>query len=255
MKSPETFLTTIDTHAHLDKVTDIPGAIARAKASGVAAVVAAAMDLPSNKKILELSDQWPGYVIPALGIHPWSVNESEFDETLEFIVGHAADCAAIGEIGLDYKISIDAGLQRRVFGEMLKVAREFKKPALTHSRDSYEDVLRMVEESGVDKAVFHWYSGPIALAERIVGLGHYISATPAVQYSKAHRAVISAIPLENLLLETDCPVEYRGKTSEPADLEMTLNGVAELKGVDASLVAKITTSNAAALFGIDGVAS
>ncbi len=238
----------IDTHAHLAQVERAADALNRAKAKGVAAVVAAGMDLESNLKTLALADEFPGYVFPALGAHPWCVEAAELDAVCDLVEKHIDACVAIGEIGLDYWIKTDKGLQTEAFGRMLRIAASHDKPALTHSRGSYEDVLRMVQESGVARAVFHWYSGPVELAEEIALCGYHISATPAVEYSEKHREAIRAVPLESLLLETDCPVKYHEIPSEPADVEVTLREVAKLKGVAAALVAEVTTRNANELF-------
>lgn len=238
----------VDTHAHLDRVDNAAGALNRAKAKGVAAVVAVGMDFASNDKIIALADEFAGYVFPALGVHPWCVEAAELDAVCDLIENHIDACVAVGEIGLDYWIKKDKALQREAFGRMLRIAADHEKPALTHSRGSYEDVLRMVRESGVEKAVFHWYSGPVELAEEIVKCDYHISATPAVEYSEKHREVIDMVPLDNLLLETDCPVKYHEIPSEPADVEVTLREVAKLKGENAALVAEITTRNANKLF-------
>jgi len=240
----------IDTHAHLDQVENVGQALEHARAAGVKAVVGVGMDLTSNRRIVELADEWPGFVLPALGIHPWSVDETELDAVVEFMGSHMDRCVAIGEIGLDYWIEKDKELQVRVFRRLLQIAAENDLPAMTHSRGSYEDVLNMVIESGVKQAVFHWYSGPVEMAEKIVGRGYHISATPAVEYSKKHREVIEMVPLENLLLETDCPVKYNEIVSEPANVEVTLREVARLKGLDAAAVARATTKNAEMLLGL-----
>jgi len=240
----------IDTHAHLDQVAAVEDALARAKASGVVAVVGVGMDLSSNRRIMELSDRWSGFVFPALGVHPWSVEEEELEVAIAFIEDNIDRCVAIGEIGLNYWIKKDRRLQQDVFGRLLRIAAVSEKPALTHSRGSYEDVFNMVRESGVGTAVFHWYCGPLEMAEKIIECGYYISATPAVEYSQKHRAVIDAAPLENLLLETDCPVKYNEVISEPADVGTTLSEVAKLKGEDANLVASVTTHNARRIFSL-----
>jgi TatD DNase family protein len=243
----------IDTHAHLDQVDGVEESLERAKSSGVVAVVAVGMGLNSNKRAIELSEKWPDFVFPSLGIHPWNVEESELDATVEFIENSIDRCIAIGEIGLDYWIKKDRQLQKQAFSRLLRIAADLEKPALTHSRGSYEDVFQMVQESGVKKAVFHWYSGPVEVAEKIVGCGYHISATPAVEYSQKHRHVIRATPLESLVLETDCPVKYNEIASEPADVVTTLREVAKLKAEEADLVASITTHNARQLFALPAV--
>jgi TatD DNase family protein len=240
----------IDTHAHLEQVVDVAESLERARATGVVAIVAVGMDLTSNQQTIKLSEEWPDLVFPALGVHPWSLEESELGATVQFIENHIERCVAIGEIGLDYWIKKDKTLQRNAFGRLLQMAAAHKKPALTHSRGSYEDVFQMVREAGVKKAVFHWYSGPVEMAEKIVGCGYHISATPAVEYSEKHRQVIAATPLENLILETDCPVKYNEIQSEPANVAITLREVARLKSEDPDVVASVTTQNARALFAL-----
>ncbi len=240
----------IDTHAHLEQLESSDEALVRAKDAGVSAVIAVGMDLASNRKILDLAARHPDIVRPALGAHPWAIIESEIDATVDFIESHIENCAAVGEIGLDYWIKQDKELQRKVFGKLLAIAARYEKPALTHSRGSYEDVLQMVKDSGVKRAVFHWYSGPVELAEEIAACGFHVSATPAVAYSEKHRAVIESVPLESLLLETDCPVKYNDIPSEPATVRVTLEEVARLKGREIELVAGITSKNARDLFGL-----
>lgn len=240
----------VDSHAHLEQVENVEEALERAKAAGVVSVVAVSMDLASNQKILQLAASNAGFVYPALGIHPWAIEPPELERAFEFIRSGINECVAVGEIGLDYWLKKDKALQRDVFSKLLDIAVEHDKPVLTHSRGSYDDVLRMVTESGNRRAVFHWYSGPVELAEEIVRLGFFISATPAVGYSEKHRAVIERVPLNNLLLETDCPVKYNDIKSEPASVVKTLEEVAKLKGLDRNLVAEVTTRNCRALFGL-----
>ncbi|RJP64288.1 MAG: TatD family deoxyribonuclease [Candidatus Abyssobacteria bacterium SURF_17] len=241
----------VDSHAHLEQVEDAEHALERARDVGVIAIIAVAMNLDSNRRILELARRHPGFVYPAVGIHPWAIEPSELDEAFEFITAHVQECVAVGEIGLDYWIKKDKALQRTVFQRLLTLAVEHRKPVLTHSRGSYEDVHRFVKESGAEQAVFHWYSGPVELAEQIVASGYFISATPAVAYSEKHRDVISMVPLDHLLLETDCPVKYQGVISEPASVSKSLEEVARLKGQSIETIARATTQNALTLFGLD----
>ncbi|RJP16173.1 MAG: TatD family deoxyribonuclease [Candidatus Abyssobacteria bacterium SURF_5] len=238
----------IDTHAHLDQLEDIEGAVQRARAAGVAAIIAVGMNQFSNYHVYKLAREHRGYVYPAFGIHPWAIEKGELEDTFEFIRAHFGDCVAVGEIGLDYWIKKDKKIQQEVFCRLLEAAGEKGKPISTHSRGSYEDVFQLVQEYGIKEAVFHWYSGPLEIVERIVESGYFVSATPAVEYSEKHRAVIEMAPLENLLLETDCPVKYKDVKSEPATLEVTLREVAKLKKADPADVARITTENARRIF-------
>ena len=107
----------------------------------------------------------------------------------------------------------------------------------------------MVSAAGVERAVFHWYSGPLDILEEIIHKGYYISATPALAYSRFHQAAVQKAPLERILIETDSPVEYQGKKSEPANLIDTLKSLSLLKGMPLQKVADITTDNARQFFG------
>ena len=108
----------------------------------------------------------------------------------------------------------------------------------------------MVKDAGIKKAVFHWYSGPLEVLEKIIDHGYYVSATPALAYSPAHQEAMISAPLERILVETDSPVEYQGRISEPADLMTTLEELSRLKGMDLVETRKITTANAKHFFGI-----
>ncbi len=239
-----------DAHAHLNEVKDLPAAIERARTGGVVGIVAVGMDIASNRRALEIAGQYPGYVFPALGYHPWDIRESEIDENLAFLEAHVDRCIAIGEVGLDYKVKVKKPLQQRVLREVARLAAGRDKPLILHSRLSHERVLSIVVEAGVRRAVFHWYSGPLDLLDRIVAEGYVISATPAAATSPAHQAAIGAVPLEGLLLETDCPVVFAGVPSEPRDVRTTLREVARIKNLQADVVARQTTENALAFYGI-----
>ena len=107
----------------------------------------------------------------------------------------------------------------------------------------------MITDMGVKKAVFHWYVGTLELLREIVDSGYYISATPALTYSPPHQEAIEKAPLDNILLETDCPVSYQGKVSSPVDVLTTLREVARIKKCSRESVAECTSRNAKRLFG------
>jgi TatD DNase family protein len=250
----------IDTHAHLDEIEELAPVLAGAKRTGVVAVVAVGVDMASNERVLRLAGEYHGLVFPALGFHPWNIVGAEIDENLEFIAAHVDGAVAVGEIGLDYhkrvRANADKDLQRRVFGEVLKIARARGKPALVHSRYAWRDALDAVVAAGVEKAVFHWYTGTSSVLRDIVSRGYYISATPAVEYHEEHRRAVKEAPTDRLLLETDAPVVYRrGSEFEfkagPADVVRSLRGAAALRGVGEAEMARATTDNARGLFGLE----
>jgi TatD DNase family protein len=249
----------IDTHAHLDEVENIYPIVARARAIGLVAIIAVGADIASNMKILKIAGDYPDFVYPALGYHPQSIREPETEANLDFIKDHIKEAVAVGEIGLDYskwvKANADKDLQKSVLNEILKIAKAHDKPALIHSRYAWQDALDAVIASGIEKAVFHWYTGTSSVLRGIIARGYYISATPAVAYHEEHRRAVREAPLERLLLETDSPVVYaRGREGEfkasPEDVVRSLKGAAALKGLSEGEMAEITTDNARRIFGL-----
>jgi len=250
----------IDTHAHLDEIEGLENVLAEARKAGLIAIVAVGSDIASNAKVLKIAEQYPGFVYPALGWHPWYIKESEIGRSLEFIEANVDRVVAIGEVGLDYHKRVraiaDKDLQKRVIRELLKIAREHNKPALIHSRYAWRDALDVVIEAGLEKAVFHWYTGTSGVLRDIIERGYYISVTPAVEYHEEHRRAVKEITLERMLLETDCPVVYqRGRENEyqssPADVVRSLKGAALLRGMSEADIAEAVTENAKRLFGIE----
>ena len=237
----------IDTHAHLDELTDIDGVVERARRAGVIGIVAMGIGQISNMKIIELSKTYNDYVFPAIGIHP-SELEGSLEEMIKYVEQNADSCVAIGEIGLDYWMKTDKEKQKKAFKSLLEIALNNNKPVSIHSRGAWEETYNIVEQMNVKKAVFHWYSGPLEVLKKILDQEYYVSASPSSEYSKKHRESIYQTPLENLLLETDSPVKYNDAESEPVDVFKTLKYVSELKGVEEETIAKKTTENAIELF-------
>ncbi|MFH1381525.1 MAG: TatD family hydrolase [Chloroflexota bacterium] len=249
----------IDTHAHLDEITDLETVIAQARAAGIGAIVAVGSDLPSNQKVLSIAQKYEDFVYPALGLHPWNLKDADIEQTLAFIEAHIEEIAGIGEVGLDYHKRVravaDKEYQQQVLRPVLQLASKYQKPVLLHSRYAWQDTFNLVREAQLEKVVFHWYTGTSSVLREIIKHGYFISATPAVEYHEEHRRAVKEVPLSQLLLETDSPVVYRRGTpfefeSRPADVLRSLKGVAELRDIDESRIAEITTQNARNLFGL-----
>jgi len=239
----------IDTHAHIDELPYIEQTLERAKTKDLVAIIAVGSSFLANMKVLALAEQYRNYVYPAIGIHPHEA-EANLEEALKAIESNAIHCVAIGEIGLDYQYTVNKARQKEVLEVMLDIAKKYDKPVSLHSRRAWDDVLSLVQAHGIKKGVFHWYSGPIKTLQRILDYGYFISATPAVDYSRKHKEAILNTPIEKILLETDTPVKYSGVPSEPSDTARVLEIVAEMKDVPASQLADITTRNASNLFNL-----
>ncbi len=250
----------IDTHAHLDELRSLDLMLEEAREVGVIAVVAVGSNQQSNMRTLEISQRYPDFVLPALGLHPWelaNLDTSRIDDNLRFVECSIASAVAVGEIGLDYDKRVlekaSKELQKEVLGQLLNIARKYVKPAIIHSRYAWKDALRTVQDAGIDRAVFHWFTGFSSVLKDIIDAGYFISATPAAEYHEEHRRAIRETPADRLLLETDCPVTYGREfryQSKPSDVIRSLKAVAQLKGLDQSELAEQTTRNASSLFSL-----
>lgn len=248
----------VDTHAHLSDLEDKETIIGNARRAGVAALVAVGANYTTNFRTIEWARAYPGYVFPALGIHPTEFADDDVSTSLSFIRENIEKCVAVGEIGLDYwdrearKNKDVREQQRRIYTKQLAIAREHDLPTSVHGRGSWRDALKLAVEHGPETVVFHWYSGPLDVLSELLDGGYYISATPAAEYSRDHRAALENAPLERIIIETDSPVYMRNRrrNSEPADTVVTLGALAKLKDADENEVARVTTENAKKIFRI-----
>jgi TatD DNase family protein len=251
----------IDTHAHLDELKNLDLVLDEAKKAGIIAIVAVGSNHQSNIKTLEISKKHRRFVYPALGLHPWELGNLgtfEIDDNLRFIERNIASAVAVGEIGLDYDKRVvkvaSKELQKEVLGQLLNIAKKYAKPAIIHSRYAWKDALHLIQDIGIDKAVFHWFTGFSSILHDIIEDGYFISATPATEYHEEHRRAVREVPLQRLLLETDCPVTYGRAAryeSKPADVLRDLEAVSQLKGIDEAKIAEQTTRNAVNFFSLD----
>lgn len=241
----------IDTHAHLDELDNMVEEVKEAQKSNIRAIIAIGQDLVSNQKAMEAAQKYSGFVFPAIGYHPWRLDPDADGQILEQIDTHLRHCVALGEIGLDYKAKTKKNRQRQIFSELLALAKAYEKPVILHCRYSHETAFQIVQDLGIKQVVFHWYSGPLELISRIAAQGYYMSASPALLSNPYHREAIQAVPISNLLLETDCPVRYGDLTARPIHVLTVLSEVAKTKNLDIEQIAKTTTANAIACFGLN----
>ncbi len=256
-------MTLIDTHAHLDQVENLDEALTAAAQAGVEHIVAVSMDLESCRKSLIIKQQSTQPKIHlGMGVHPEMANVNELDDCLQFIREHRGELTAIGEIGLDFwykwvrKDKEKKDAQRLVFRKHLELAKEFNLPAVIHARGTWRECLETAKETGIEKAVFHWYSGPLDVLEDILTAGYYVSASPSLANSPQAREAINQAPIEQTLIETDCPVYYRNKETgdgfqaQPKDVLRTLKIYCALKNLEEEKAADILNNNAHKLFSL-----
>jgi TatD DNase family protein len=244
----------IDSHVHMESLGDPEVIVQLSKDSGIDAVICVGGSLESSKVAKRLALEHPGFLYPALGVHPSEVLKEDIDSAVAYLRENLGGCIAVGEIGLDYAYSFAKpkdvrARMRSIFSRFLEVAAELDLPASIHSRSAYKDSLELAAGAGVE-GVFHWYDGPLHTLKDILDAGFYVSATPSVAYSKGARAVMTETPLEKILVETDSPVYLRNldRRSTPADVRLVVDALADLKGLDASEVSMVTAKNAESLF-------
>ena len=242
----------IDTHAHLDALDDPAGAIARARAAGVARIVAIGSGLASTRATLAIAEDEAGVDVAA-GIHPHQAADGEpLDELASLADGRVV---AIGEIGLDfYRDYAPHDDQRRVFREQLELAGELGKPVIVHCRAAEEETAQFLAGFG-GTVVLHCFSSP-ALLSVALERGYYVSFAGNVTYPKAPelREAARAVPADRILAETDCPYlapqPVRGKRNEPAYVVHTVASLAETRGEDPGELAQRIDDNARAALGL-----
>jgi len=255
---------TFDTHAHLDHIENVDQALKEADEAGIEGVVAVGVDLEANQKNLEIKRRTKSpKIFTALGIHPGNIKAEDVEKTIQYIRDNIKEAVAIGEIGLDFwykdvrKSDERKQEQRNVFQKQLELAAEFDLPVVVHSRGAWKECLRLIKDSGVKKANFHWYSGPIDVLDQIFEAGFFVSATPALRYSPQHQDAIRNAPITQTLIETDSPVFFQdtddpqgGFAASPKDVLRTLKLYAELKGMKEAEAVDVLNRNVKEFFGI-----
>lgn len=252
----------VDTHAHLNDpqlAGELSAVVERARQAGVMHIINVGDSIEGSRLAIDQAEQHD-CVWAAVAVHPHDAASLD-DDTVELLreMSRNPKVVAIGEIGLDYYYEDhDREVQKRAFERQIELAIEAGLPVIVHNRDAHADVLAILKEAasrGVT-GVLHCYSGSLELAMQFIDLGFFISIAGPVTFKNAKRPVevASRIPIDRLLVETDCPylapVPVRGRRNEPAFVRYTAERIAELRGVTLEELAEVTTRNAARLFGI-----
>ena len=256
----------IDTHAHLDfpdYKDDIDEVIERAGEVGVEYMINVGTTVASSIKSIELTKQYK-QIYASIGIHPNEASKVSGDEwsRLEALAGRDK-VVAIGETGLDYyRDRSKREDQTRLFHQHIELAQEHNLPVIIHNREASSDCLEIVREyNGKVKGVVHCFAGTVEDAEEFLKLGFHVSFAGPITFPKADnlREALKAVPVERLLLETDCPFlapqPKRGKRNEPSYLQYTIPVLAELYKLSVEDIKRITTFSAKNLFGIGQVST
>lgn len=248
----------VDTHCHLDNEKfdeDRLEVIERIK-ENLEFCVNIGYDLASSKKSLELAKEYD-FIYAVIGVHP--IDIAEYDEEVEKeleLLGKNPKVVAIGEIGLDYHwMTEPKEIQQERFKRQLELAERLNKPVVIHTRDAMEDTVNILKDYPNITGVIHCYPGSLETAKQLVDRFYLgIGGTLTFKNSKKAVEVVKDIPLDRIVIETDCPYltpePFRGKRNEPIYVEYVAKKIAEIKEISVEDVTKITTENAKKLYRI-----
>lgn len=250
-----------DTHAHMDDrafdadreelLSSLPGL-------GVGLLMNPGCSLQSSRAASELSRRYP-FVYAAVGSHPDAADEVEETVLDEYrrLARENPKIKAVGEIGLDYHYEdIPREIQKRAFRAQMALAEELRLPVIVHEREAHQDGMDIVSEFPAVTGVFHCYSGSLEMAKWLISRGWYIGFTGVLTFKNARKAleVAAGIPLDRIVLETDCPYmspePFRGKRNDPGRLYRMAEALATLRGFSREEIEAATLENGKRLYGI-----
>ena len=260
----------VDSHCHIDGEqfdADRDAVVDRARKVGVAAMLNVGTGDPHSedfRRAVALAERYDN-VYASVGVHPHDTKlyDDAAEAHLVDLVKSSRKVIAWGEIGLDfYYDHSPRDVQQEVFRRQIHIARELDLPIIVHSRDADDETVQVLTEecsdSGFRGGIMHCFGGTRAMAEALMPLGFLISFAGNVTFKKAEnlREAAKAVPLDKLLVETDCPfltpVPFRGKRNEPAFVAHTANFLADLYDIEPARMAAATTKNFVDFFRLDG---
>ncbi|MEB0134693.1 TatD family hydrolase [Actimicrobium sp. CCC2.4] len=255
----------IDSHCHInfpELAARLPEIFDKMAENKVTHALCVSVDLPDFPQVLDLAQRYD-HIYASVGVHPDYVDTPEPSVAQLVALSDHPKIVAIGETGLDYfRLTGDLEWQRERFRVHIRASRATGKPLIIHTRASSEDTIRIMQEEGAGTnaggagGVMHCFTESLAVAEAAIAMGFYISFSGIVTFKSAKelQAVALAVPLENMLIETDspylAPMPHRGKMNEPGLVRHVAEFIASLKGVPVERVAQQTTDNFFKLFGM-----
>ncbi|MBQ1451819.1 MAG: TatD family hydrolase [Clostridia bacterium] len=250
-----------DTHSHYDDEAfneDREVLLGLLQKEGVSHVMTCGTNLVTSYRSLQLAQKYD-YIYCALGFHPEEAHEERKGDldTIKELLEKEPKAKAVGEIGLDYYWEENAprDVQIDLFRRQIEIAKELDLPVIVHDREAHEDTFNILSEMR-PKGVLHCYSGSKEQALQYTEMGFYIGLGGVVTFKNARKAVevAEAIPLDKLLLETDCPymapVPHRGERNDSRLISLVAEKIGEIRGMDPQEIADITNKNAREFFGI-----
>ena len=251
-----------DTHAHMDDRAfdaDRDSLLSSLPGQGVGLLMNPGCSLASSRDAAALAREYD-YIYAAVGSHPDTADEVN-EETIDayrILCRENPKVKAIGEIGLDYHYEdIPRDIQQKAFRMQMALAQELKLPVIVHEREAHEDGMRIVEEFPGVCGVFHCYSGSLEMAKWLIKRGWYIGFTGVLTFKNARKAleVAENIPLNRIVLETDCPYmapePFRGRRNDPGKLYRMAEKLAQIRGLTVAEIHAITMENGKNLYHIE----
>ena len=251
-----------ETHAHYDDHKfdeDREAVLQKVIQNGVSPIINVGASIDSTKATIELAKSHD-YIYAAVGVHPSDIEDLN-EESFMWLRAQTSyeKTVAIGEIGLDYYWDKEPEVQkaqRYWFGRQLELAREVELPVIIHSRDAAEDTIKVMKEHNAQElsGVIHCYSYSKEMAKEFVKMGYFIGVGGVVTFKNAKKLVetVQKIPIESILLETDCPYmapePNRGTRNDSSNIPFIIEKIAEIKGISKEDVERITEENAYRLF-------
>ena len=248
-----------DTHAHMDDRAfdqDRDTLLSELPQQGIGLLMNPGCSLASSRQACALAGQYD-YIYAAVGSHPDAADEVNADvlEVYRVLCKQNPKVKAIGEIGLDYHYEdIPRQRQLEAFRDQMALARELDLPVIVHEREAHQDGMAVVDEFPQVTGVFHCYSGSAEMAKELIKRGWYIGFTGVLTFKNARKAVEVAreIPLERIVLETDCPYmspePFRGRRNDPGKLYRMAQALAQIRDLPAEQVEAITFENGKRLY-------
>ena len=251
-----------DTHAHMDDRAfseDRQTLLRQLPQNGIGLLMNPGCSLASSRDAVALAREYD-YIYAAVGSHPDAADEVN-EETIDayrILCRENPKVKAIGEIGLDYHYEdIPRDIQQKAFRMQMALAQELKLPVIVHEREAHEDGMRIVEEFPGVCGVFHCYSGSLEMAKWLIKRGWYIGFTGVLTFKNARKAleVAENIPLNRIVLETDCPYmapePFRGRRNDPGKLYRMAEKLAQIRGLTVAEIHAITMENGKNLYHIE----
>ncbi|RLE58211.1 MAG: TatD family deoxyribonuclease [Thermoprotei archaeon] len=205
-------------------------------------IVSVAEDASTSARSLEL--RRTGRIYACVGIHPWEVEKIDKEAEISKILAYSKKADCIGEVGLDKKfVSHLFSKQKEIFEKMVEIAVSHNLPLNIHAAGAWREVLEVLDEWKAEIAIFHWYTGPLDVLDKIVSRGYFITVNPSIKIQQKMRKIVEHVPLDVILTESDGPYNYRGLLLKPDLVPSTIEAISKIKGVSAERVRETIYNN------------